>query len=106
MEMVISMCCALFSAVVCPIAVFFIEQKYSRSEKLHLSNIEEQKREALLTMKLTRAGNELSYAIAIALKRGKANGEVERAIASYNEAEAEYSDYLRENAVEHLLEKQ
>ena len=60
------------------------------------------KQESLLQMKMLMAGNKLSFAVAMAIKRGKANGEVEEAVEAYHEAKTEYDAFLNEQAAEHL----
>jgi hypothetical protein len=53
-------------------------------------------------MELQMATAKMSYAVAMALKRGHANGEVEEAIEAYEEARKKYLDFLNEHAAEHL----
>lgn len=52
--------------------------------------------EAKLNLDLTFATAQLSYASAMALKRGHANGEVETAVTAYEEALRSYRKFERE----------
>lgn len=58
----------------------------------------------LLNLEMTAANGKLSYACAMALKRGKANGEVEDAVKAYEEAKVKYYDFLNAQAI-HSLKK-
>ena len=63
---------------------------------------EARKQESLLHLNLQMATAKLSYATAMALKRGKANGEVEEGVDAYEEAKSEYYSFLNQQATEHL----
>lgn len=49
-----------------------------------------------LRISLLLAAAKLSYAAAVAIKRGKPNGEVEEGIEQYEQAMAEFREYERE----------
>ena len=49
------------------------------------------------------AAAKLSYARAMALKRGAPNGEVEEAVADYEAAKLAYYRFLNEQAADHLM---
>lgn len=65
---------------------------------------EEQRRESVLHLELIMATAKLSYAVAMAIKRGTANGEVEEGIEAYEKAKKRYDAFLKEIAAEHLIE--
>lgn len=60
------------------------------------------KQESLLSLKMMAANNKLSYACAMAIKRGRPNGEVEEAVEAYEEAKQEYDAFLMQVAAEQL----
>lgn len=60
------------------------------------------KQESLLSLKMMSANNKLSYACAMAIKRGRPNGEVEEAVEAYEEAKQEYDAFLMQVAAEQL----
>lgn len=62
----------------------------------------EEQQEMLLQLRMIQAGNELSHACAMALKRGKANGEVEAAEESYHRCRREYEAFLQRLAAQRL----
>lgn len=47
----------------------------------------------------------MPHAVAIAVKNGKANGEIQQAITAYDKAKKEYFDFINEQANEHLFKK-
>ena len=64
---------------------------------------EARKRESLLALELQMATAKMAFATAIAIKRGKANGEVEEGIEVYDNARSKYYSFLNEQAKEHLI---
>jgi predicted histidine transporter YuiF (NhaC family) len=54
------------------------------------------KRESLLNLNLTFAAAQLAYAVAMAVKRGSPNGEVEEGVDTYEKALSEYREFERE----------
>ena len=49
--------------------------------------------------------NKLSYALAMAVKNGKHNGEVEEAVEAYEKAKTNFYKFMNKQAIEHLKEK-
>ena len=60
------------------------------------------KEESFLALEMQMANAKLSYATAMALKRGHANGEVEDGITAYEDAKKKYFDFLNRQATDHL----
>ena len=58
----------------------------------------------LLNLEMTAANGKLSYACAMAIKRGKVNGEVEDAVNAYEAAKEKYYEFLNMQAI-HCLKK-
>lgn len=52
-----------------------------------------------VSLEVNIASAKLSYALAMAIKRGSPNGEVEVGITSYNEAMDKLQDFLRNQAL-------
>lgn len=57
-----------------------------------------QTREIVLLLQGVKAAGALSYATAVAMKRGSANGEVEKGVAQYEEYTAELDRFLIERS--------
>ena len=71
-----------------------------RQEKL----VAARNRESVLHLNLQMATAKLAYANAMAIKRGKPNGEIEEGIAAYETAKKEYVNFLNQQATESLNE--
>ena len=89
-----SVLCGLFMA-------WFNRQQKRRSENAN-RHLRAQKEESLLHLDLMMATAKLAYATAVAIKRGRANGEVEEGIAAYEQAKSKYIAFLNEQATEYL----
>ena len=82
------------------LAVWYMERRQKKRDKLAEENAEKRKRESLLSLEMMNANNKLSYALAMAVKRGYPNGEVEAALETYSEAESAYAHFKDELAAE------
>lgn len=76
------------------LAVFTV--RVNRAAKRREESEKNRRKEAKLNLDLTFATAQLSYASAMALKRGHANGEVEEAVNVYEKALASYRKFERE----------
>lgn len=52
-----------------------------------------------VVLDVTNANAKLSYALAMAIKRGSPNGEVEAGISAYNEAMQKQTQFLQKQAI-------
>lgn len=85
--------------------VFYFERKQKISDEKAEERAKAIKEETILQLEMSMANNKLSYATAMAIKRGKANGEVEEAIEAFEQAKRNYYKFMNEQAIEHLKEK-
>ena len=80
----------------------------SKKRKKQLDNAEARAvlraQESLLSMKLVYTSLNLSQETAVAVKKGKSNGELEAAIAGADEAKREYYDFINRIAVKQITE--
>ena len=76
------------------LAVFSARQRQRDKSQQEVERARE--RESLLNINLTFATAQLSYAVAMAVKRGSPNGEVEEGVRAYEKALAEYREFERE----------
>ena len=74
------------------------DSRYNEAQKQH----EERVKAERLSMEMQLATADLSYATAMAIKRGKANGEFEAGIASYEKAKKDYFDFINSKYVEDI----
>ncbi len=95
----------LFESVVLVLAIYYLQ----RGQKKRDSHAEERavlrRRESLLNLQMTMAVSKLSYATAVAIERGKTNGELKDAKEEYSKAKAAYLRFLNEQAADHLTEE-
>lgn len=63
---------------------------------------EQRKQESLLAMELSHANTQLTIGVAMALKNGYANGEIEYGLELVNKSSEKYSAFIRQMANEHL----
>ena len=93
---------AILPSLCVSVIMLFVNAKQSKAMKESDARAKARKRETLLSMELQMATAKMSYAVAMALKRGHANGEVEEAIEAYEEARKKYLDFLNEHAAEQI----
>ena len=77
------------------LALFNRKQNKVDSEAVKLEEL--RKKKDVLVVSLLVATAELSYAIAMAIKRGSPNGEVEVAVDRYNRAMKKFREFERES---------
>lgn len=82
--------------------VFYLQRKQNKSDNKKEEHEQARKTESLLQMELIMASAKLSYACAMAMRRGKANGEVEEGVQAYEEAKRKYYKFLNKQAKEYL----
>lgn len=72
------------------------DEKQSKKNEKDEKRYQERKKRDELSLTLQIATADLTYACAMALKRGKANGEVEEAVEKYDEAMEKFRQFERE----------
>jgi len=102
MEWFESLLVGLVPSVISAVVIFVVTHKLSRAESRRDALAEARKKESLLALEMQMATAKLAYAVAVALKRGTANGEVEDGIAAFETAKKKYLAFLNEQAAEHL----
>lgn len=95
------MIAALPSLLVGVVLAFFTRAQTKR-DKTSEALRQARREETQLALEMQMATAQLSYATAMALKRGHANGEVEVGVAAYKQAKARYVAFLNRQAAEHL----
>lgn len=86
------------------VVMAYFNRKQSKKDKETEDRADMRKKESLLLLKMQFANGKLAYATAMALKRGKANGEVEDAEKSYKDAISAYNSFVNESHIEFLEE--
>ena len=92
----------LLPEIVIGVALFFFKRSQNKRDAEAQRYREAKRKQDLLSMEMQMANNKLSFAVAMAIKRGTPNGEVEEGIEAYEAAKAKYMHFLNEQAAEHL----
>ena len=95
---------AVLPSIFVAMAMAYYSKKQSKKDKDIESRANMRKQESLLLLKMMFANGKLAYATAMALKRGRPNGEVEEAEKSYKEAVSAYNKFVNESHIEFLQE--
>jgi len=94
---VASVVSAAFAALAM-IIVAIIEHNNSKDRKRAQERAERREKESRLSMGLMSATCELSVVTAVAMREGHTNGTLEPALEKAREAQANYSEFLRDEA--------
>lgn len=87
---------ALLPGITTGIVLAIFTYKYNKATQRQDEREKAQRKERKLNLDLTFASAQLAYACAMAIKRGKPNGEIEEAVESYEKALISYRDFERE----------
>lgn len=77
----------------------FVNRKLTKAEKRAEERQEAQNRMSILLLQGIKATGALGYATAVAMKRGSANGEVEKSVEQYETYSKELDKFLVEQVV-------
>jgi len=92
----------MLPSIIVGLFAFYWQRAQKKRDKATDDNRKARQEETMLMLQLQWAANKLSYAVAMALKRGSPNGEVEKGIASYESAKKAYREFLDKQAMSHL----
>ena len=79
-----------------------LSKKFDQDKEEEDRRAKQRKEEALLSLKMMKANSQLTIGIAMALKHGKANGEVEEGLEAVDKANKEYEEFLNKIAMDDL----
>ena len=103
MEWLTPLLSAVLPSLVCGVLMALFNRRQNRKDKEVSARAEARKKESFLALEMNMANAKLSYAVAMAIKRGTPNGEVEEGIDAYNEAKAKYFKFLEEQAISNII---
>ena len=93
----------IISAVLPSLTVGVIMAIFNRKQQKQIQKEEEKEKakleSAVLELNLVVATAQLSYAVAMALKRGEPNGEIEEGIEAYEKAMSDFRKFERKQIV-------
>lgn len=93
---VISICSSIVSGMV----LFFLQRFFKKRQESEEKREERQHKKDVLMMKSINAVGDLTLANAIAIRDGKTNGELKKALKEYDESSKEMLDFLIENSTD------
>ncbi len=93
---------AVLPSLCVSVVMLIINARWKKREAETDARADARKKESLLALEMQMATAKMSCAVAMALKRGHANGEVEEAVNAYEEARKKYLTFLNEQATNHL----
>lgn len=102
MEWLTPLLSAVVPSLVCGIVLAMFNKKQNRKDAEVERRAAARKEESFLALEMNMANAKLSYAVAMAIKRGTPNGEVEEGIEAYEAAKKKYIKFLDKLAIEHL----
>ncbi len=76
------------------------ERRMAEREERRERQEQDRQKSELLRISMLMATAKLSYAVAMAVKRGKPNGEIEEGIDAYNESLEKFREFEREKLVQ------
>ena len=93
---VISICASIVSGMI----IFFLQRYFKRIEKQNERNEARREKKDVLMLKSLKAIGELTFANAIAVKEGKTNGEMHKAMDDFGSVDKELDDFLIHSTVQ------
>lgn len=87
------------------VMLFYTQRKQRKRDAEEEKRRHDNAEVALLQMELIDAGNSLSFATAMAVKRGRPNGEMEEAISTYKDVKRRYYMSINKQYIEHREEE-
>ena len=95
---------SVMQTITVSMVIFLLQRKRDKREEEKENRVKMREEEARLGMKLSMATGKLAFGCAVALERGRANGEIKEAKKEWEEVKKEYLDFLNKEAFEHLRE--
>lgn len=94
----VSIIISVAASVISGMVLFFLQMYFKKRQKEDDKREEKNHKKDVLIIKSINAIGELTVANSIALRDGKTNGEMKKALASYEKANDEMQDFLIENS--------
>lgn len=95
-SIIISVCASIVSGMV----LFFLQAYFKKKQKEDDAREQKRHKKDVLIIKSLNAVADLAQANSIALRDGKTNGELKRALKEYDSVSKEMTDFIIENSVE------
>ena len=87
---------SLLPAIITGSVLFYVQRSQKKRDKIADERAKAREKETYVMLELELAAAQLSYATAMAIKRGTPNGEIEEGIEQYQKALKGFRDFERE----------
>ena len=94
----ISIILSIVASIISGMVLFFLQRFFKKKQKKDEEIEERRHKKDVLVIKSINAIGDLTLANSIALRDGKTNGEMHKALDEYNEVNKEMTDFLIENS--------
>lgn len=94
-EVLTWVCTLIVPTLLTGLILFYIQREQKKRDEKEEKRVKTRQTEAKLALDLQMATAKLSYAVAMAIKRGTPNGEVEEGIDAYNKALDGFREFER-----------
>lgn len=91
---------SIFCSLVSGVLLYYVKRYFKQRDSVLNRNNEARHRESVLLLKSIKVLGELTEANSIAIRDGKTNGELKRALADYKEVDEELYDFLLEQSTQ------
>lgn len=96
----ISIILSALASIISGMVLFFLQSLFKKKTKQDEKKEEKDHKKDVLVIKSINAIGELTHANSVALRDGKTNGEMKKALDLYEKANKEMLDFLIENSTE------
>ena len=94
---------AILPGLIVAIVMAIANRRQARKDQKDANKERARMRSEELRISLLVATAQLSYAVAMAIKRGSPNGEVEEGIKQYNKAMSKFREFEREQMAQNMI---
>ena len=95
-SIIISICASIISGMV----LFYLQSYFKKKQKQDEEREQRKHKQDVLIIKSLNAVGDLTLANSIALRDGKTNGELKKALKEYDSINKEITNFIIENSVE------
>ena len=95
----------IVQTIVISMLVFWFQSKAKKRNEEIDKRSNAREKEGMLAMKLEMVTGKLAFGCAVALEKGRANGEIKEAKEDFEKVKKEYLDFLNEEAFENINRK-
>ena len=96
----VSIIISIVASIISGMVLFFLQSYFKKKQKQDDEREQKRHRKDVLIIKSLNAVGDLTLANSIALRDGKTNGELKKALKEYENVNKEITDFIIENSVD------